>query len=217
MSHNDTMSIKYSMDFSTQLKLLRNIHKLSQTKLAEQLGVSQSTIAMLENGERKPSIVMLAKIADFFDIDLDTLAGRNLENYDISNILPVPRTVKKPRLGAIACGEPILAEENLEGYDDVPEDIKCDFTLLCKGDSMINARINNNDIVYIRQQDIVDNGEIAAVLINNEATLKRVYIYDDKVVLQPENTKYAPLVYSKEEMNNVKIIGKAVGFTSRIQ
>lgn len=100
---------------------------------------------------------------------------------------------------------------------EVPENINCDFTLLCKGDSMINARINDGDIVYIREQPQVENGEIAAVLIDNEATLKRVYIYKDKVVLQPENTKYSPLVYSKEEMNEIRILGKAVGFTSLIQ
>ena len=81
---------------------------------------------------------------------------------------------------------------------------------------MINARINDGDIVYIKKQNQVDNGEIAVVLVDNEATLKRVYIYDDKVVLQPENTKYPPFVYSKEEMNNIRILGKAVGFTSLI-
>ena len=132
----------------------------------------------------------------------------------------MPKTVKKPRIGTIACGEPILAEENLEGYDDVPVNINCDFTLFCKGDSMINARINDDDIVYIRQQPTVDNGEIAACLVEGdfetEATLKRYYKYDDKIVLQAENPAYQPFVYVKEEMNKVRIIGKAVGFTSKL-
>ena len=81
---------------------------------------------------------------------------------------------------------------------------------------MINARINDGDIVYIRKQEQVDNGEIAAVLIDNEATLKRVYVYSNKVVLQPENPKYEPFVYVGEEMNEIRIIGKAVGFTSKL-
>lgn len=134
--------------------------------------------------------------------------------FSIPGINPISKTYKRPRLGAIACDEPILAEENIEAYDDIPDSIKCDFTLICKGDSMVNARINDGDIVYIKQQSQVDNGEIAAVLIDNEATLKRVYIYEDKVVLQPENTKYPPFVYTNEDMNNIRILGKVVGFTS---
>ncbi len=195
---------------------------MSQQELAEKVGFkTASAVNKIELGLRDINQTKIISFAKALGTTPGKLLGDDDDKinnlYTTQGVMPLPRTVKKPRLGTIACGEPILAEENLEGYDDVPEDIKCDFTLICKGDSMINARINNNDIVYIRQQDIVDNGEIAAVLINNEATLKRVYIYDDKVVLQPENTKYAPLVYSKEEMNNVKIIGKAVGFTSRIQ
>lgn len=132
----------------------------------------------------------------------------------------IPHTNKKPRLGAIACGEPILAEENIEDYDDVPDDMKCDFTLLCEGDSMINARIYDGDIVYIREQPQVENGEIDACLVDGEfetkATLKRFYKYDDKIILQAENPKYPPFVYVNEEMNRVRVIGKAVGFTSRL-
>ena len=117
--------------------------------------------------------------------------------FSVNGVLPLPETKKRPRLGTIACGEPILAQENIEDYDDVPNDIKCDFTLLCKGDSMIDARIHDGDVVYIRQQPSVENGEIAAVLIGDEATLKRVFVYDDKVVLQPANPAYSPLVYVK--------------------
>lgn len=207
------------MTIYDRIKYLRENLGLSQQDLADRMGYkSRSAINKIELGLRDINQSKVIEFAKALNTTPAYLMGwdENNELFSIPGIMPVPKTVKKPRLGTIACGEPILAEENLEGYDDVPEDIKCDFTLICKGDSMINARINNNDIVYIRKQNIVDNGEIAAVLIDNEATLKRVYIYDDKVVLQPENTKYAPLVYSKEEMNNVRIIGKAVGFTSRI-
>ena len=214
--------IKYTNNFSENLKMLRKYKNLSQDKLAEELNLSRSLIGMWESGQRKPSYETLELIADFFNVRLDDLSGRNVNNGNklnkISNILPLPQTNKKPRLGVIACGEPILAEENIDDYDEVPEDIKCDFTLLCKGDSMINARINDGDIVYIRQQDEVNNGEIAACLVDGEfeteATLKRYFRYDDKIVLQAENPKYPPFVYVNEEMNKVRIIGKAVGFTS---
>ncbi|MCI7811589.1 MAG: transcriptional repressor LexA [Clostridiales bacterium] len=140
----------------------------------------------------------------------------NLETSLPGNILPMPATYTVPLLGTIACGEPILAAENIEDNVEVPENIHADFALRCKGDSMINARIHDGDIVYIRQQPAVNNGEIAAVLIGDEATLKRVYVYEDHVVLQPENPAYEPLVYFGETMSTVRILGKAVGFTSII-
>lgn len=217
--------IKYTDSFSENLKMLRKYKNLSQDKLADELNLSRSLIGMWESGQRKPSYETLELIADFFNVRLDDLSGRNINNNDnkfskIANILPIPRMVRKPRLGVIACGEPILAEENIEDYDDVPDDMKCDFTLLCEGDSMINARIYNGDIVYIREQPQVENGEIAACLVDGEfetkATLKRFYKYDDKIILQAENPAYPPFVYVNEEMNRVRVIGKAVGFTSKL-
>lgn len=216
--------ITYTNEFSENLKILRKSKKLSQEKLADELKVSRSLIGMWESGQRKPSYETLELLADYFNIRLDDLSGRNINkdmNFsNISNIIPLPKTKKVPRLGKIACGEPILAEENYDDYDDVPEEIKCDFTLICEGDSMINARIQDGDIVYLREQPQVENGEIAACLVDGEfetkATLKRFYKYDDKIVLQAENPKYQPFVYVNEEMNKVRIIGKAVGFTSRL-
>ena len=87
---------------------------------------------------------------------------------------------------------------------------------------MINARIYDGDIVFIRKQPSVENGEIAAVLIDDmadvaETTLKRVYIYDNKIILSAENTNYEPFVYVGEEMNNVRIVGKAVAFLSTVK
>jgi repressor LexA len=122
-----------------------------------------------------------------------------------------------PLLGTIACGEPILAEENLEGKVDLPEQIHADFALRCQGDSMINARIFDGDIVYIHQQDTVEDGQIAAVLIEDEATLKRVHFFDDHIVLAPENPTFRPLVYWGEEMNELRILGLAVAFTSTVR
>lgn len=198
--------------------------------LADKLSLTPATISRYTNGLMKPKVPTIKSIAQIFNVDDAWLMGydvpmkkdtnKSFNIFSIKGVLPLPHTNKKPRLGAIACGEPILAEENIEDYDDVPDDMKCDFTLLCEGDSMINARIYDGDIVYIREQPQVENGEIAACLVDGEfetkATLKRFYKYDDKIILQAENPKYPPFVYVNEEMNRVRVIGKAVGFTSRL-
>lgn len=145
---------------------------------------------------------------------------RERESVTPSNIIPMPETKKIPLLGTIACGEPILAEENVSDYINMDNSIHADFALKCKGDSMINARIFDGDIVYIRKQSDVENGEIAAVLINNletEATLKRVYKTDSSIRLCAANPTYADMVYEKEAMNDVTIIGKAVAFLSAVR
>ena len=207
------------LSIGKRIKEIRISKNITQDELALKIGTTKQTIYKYENEivTNIPS-QKIELISNALNTTPDYLMGWSDKStddlYSIPGINPIPKTYKRPRLGTIACGEPILAEENIETYDDIPDNIKCDFTLVCKGDSMINARINDGDIVYIKQQRQVDNGEIAAVLIDNEATLKRVYIYEDKVVLQPENTKYPPFVYTKEEMNNIRILGKAVGFTS---
>lgn len=207
------------MSIGKRIKEIRISKNITQDELALKIGTTKQTIYKYENEivTNIPS-QKIELISNALNTTPDYLMGWSDKStddlYSIPGINPIPKTYKRPRLGTIACGEPILAEENIETYDDIPDNIKCDFTLVCKGDSMINARINDGDIVYIKQQSQVDNGEIAAVLIDNEATLKRVYIYEDKVVHQPENTKYPPFVYTKEEMNNIRILGKAVGFTS---
>ena len=214
--------------FSERFKLLRKERGLSQAALATELGFTKSSVNMYERGDREPGLESLETIADFFNVDMDYLLGKSdVQNRFLytpvsdaesvalpDNILPMPVTYTVPLLGTIACGEPILAAENIEDNVEVPEHIHADFALRCKGDSMINARIHDGDIVYIRQQPAVNNGEIAAVLIGDEATLKRVYVYEDHVVLQPENPAYEPLVYFKDAMQTVRILGKAVGFTS---
>lgn len=216
--------------FSERFKLLRKERGLSQAALATELGFTKSSVNMYERGDREPGLESLETIADFFNVDMDYLLGKSdVQNRFLytpasdaesvalpDNILPMPVTYTVPLLGTIACGEPILAAENIEDNIEVPEHIHADFALRCKGDSMINARIHDGDIVYIRQQPAVNNGEIAAVLIGDEATLKRVYVYEDHVVLQPENPAYEPLVYFGETMSTVRILGKAVGFTSII-
>ena len=212
--------------FNTRLKLLRENSNISQQTLADRIGISKSSINMYERGEREPGLETLEAIADFFNCDMDYLLGKSdtknkyvasMNISEASNIIPLPQTKEIPLLGDIACGEPILAEENIDDYVKLDKDIPADFALRCKGDSMINARIFDGDIVYIRQQPDVENGEIAAVLIDNEATLKRVYKFPHRIELRAENPTVKPFEYSDEEMNTVRILGKAVAFTSIIR
>lgn len=212
--------------FCDRLRSLRTSKGLSQSDFSKQIGISKSSVNMYERGEREPNFKTLEHIADYFNVDMDYLLGKS----DIvsklqftaaipvaNNVIPMPEMRKIPLVGTIACGVPILAEENIEEYISVPKHIKADFALICKGDSMINARIFDGDVVYIRQQDTVENGEIAAVLIDSEATLKRVRLFNDHISLEPENPMYKPFVYWNEEMNSVRILGKAVAFTSAIR
>lgn len=210
-------------DLSTKIRDLRAKHGLTLEQVAQQVGVGRSTVRKWETGMianmRRDKIEKLAKA-------LHTTPGYLMgwEDEDESsistlpsNIIPMPEMRKIPLMGTIACGNPILAEENIEEYIEIPKHIKADFALTCKGDSMINARIFSGDIVYIRQQETVENGEIAAVLIDEEATLKRVRLFPDRIILEPENPMYDPFVYRGEEMNNVRILGKAVAFTSAVR
>lgn len=208
-------------------------HGLSQRKFAEICGLSNGYISMLERGFNPntnkpivPSLMQLKKIADGMNMTVMRLLDE-VEDMPIDlsifseqgqpeNIIPMPEMRKIPLVGTIACGTPILADQNIDEYVTIPRNITADFALTCKGDSMINARIFDGDVVYIRQQQTVENGEIAAVLIDNEATLKRVQLFDDHIILQPENPMYKPLAFWGEEMNNVRILGKAVAFTSAV-
>lgn len=184
----------------------------------EKNDLSQYVNGKVEPGQEKLTILGLAlNVSEAWLMGYDVPVSREVGIPVASNIMPMPEMRKIPLMGTIACGDPILAEENAEEYIEIPKHIKADFALVCKGDSMINARIYDGDVVYVRQQDMVDNGQIAAVLIDGEATLKRVKIYPDRIILEPENPMYDPFVYRGEEMNNVRILGKAVAFTSAIR
>lgn len=202
--------------FGNRLRQLRKEDNLTQKELAAKLGLAFSTISMYERGIREPDFETAEAIADYFNVSMDFLLGKSTNSAPMGNIIPMPNFNTVPLLGTIACGEPILAAENLEGEVKIPDDINADFALRCSGDSMIDARILDGDIVYIRQQPTVNNGEIAAVLINDEATLKKVYLSEGTITLVACNTNYQPFVYSGEKLNEIRILGKAVGFTSRI-
>lgn len=204
---------------TTRLKELRKKAGLTLDGLAEIVGTSKQTIHRYENGViANIPTDKIKMLAQSLDVTPSALMGWDNEVYAYDNIIPIEGK-KLPVLGTIACGEPIYASEEYGSYISTGSDIDASFCLRAQGDSMIGARIYDGDIVFIRQQDSVDNGDIAAVIINDEATLKRVYYYPDesKIVLSPENPRFAPLVYTKDELNSIKILGKAVAFQSAIR
>lgn len=206
--------------FSERLKYVMEQRGLSYRDLEKITGLAPQTLNRYVLGQRVPKIDVAKEIAERLNVNILWLQGYDVQMFSdvfsIPGISPPPKMVKKPRLGTISCGLPALALEEEPIYDFVPEHIKCDYTLLCKGDSMTEARINDGDIVYIREQPDVDNGEIACVVIEDEATLKKVYKYPGMVQLVAANPNYAPLVYTENDAVNIRIIGKAVGFTSEI-
>lgn len=202
-----------------RLRELREALGISMREAASRLNMPYTTYVNYEKGTREPNSETLIQLADFFNTSIDFMLGNpNIRGESTlpSNIMPMPEMRKIPLVGTIACGTPILADQNIEEYVSIPKNITADFALTCKGDSMINARIFDGDVVYIRQQPTVDSGEIAAVLIESEATLKRVQLFNDHIILQPENPMYKPMAFWGEEMNTVRILGKAVAFTSSV-
>ena len=204
------------------IKTRREELGMSKVRLAELVGYDRSMITKIEQGKVDLTQSKISAIAKALQTTTMKLMGDEEGDDTPSNILPLPKTRKIPLLGTIACGEPILATENVAEYVDMDTDIHADFALRCNGDSMINARIFDGDIVYIRKQNSVENGEIAAVLIDSvesesEATLKRFFRENDKIRLSAENPMYADKQYYGEEMNQVRVIGKAVAFLSTVR
>lgn len=196
---------------------------LTLEEVGNAVGVSKSTVKKWEDGfisnMKRDKIAKLAQVLKLNPVSLITGEATDEETiFDkFDNIKPL--ALKKfPMLGEIACGEPIYADEDKETYVMADSDIKADFCLKAKGESMINARIYDGDLVFIKKMPMVENGDIAAVIIEDEATLKRVYYYPDqnKLILNPENSAFDPLVYIGEELNHIHILGKAVFFMSAL-
>lgn len=200
---------------SDMLVYFRKRAGLSQQALSEKMGITRSAIGMYETGRRVPDLETLEAFADYYNVDMNTLIGRSEVPNLPGNIALLPPMAKVPLVGRIACGTPILAEENIEEYVDLPRHIQADFALECKGDSMVGAGIQNGDVVYIRSQPEVENGQIAAVLVDgDEATLKRFYFDGQVVQLVAENARYAPMVFVGEDISKrLRVIGRAVAYT----
>lgn len=226
-------------EFYQQLKEAMDIRKVNQAELCARTNIPKSAMSQYISGAFKPKQTRTYLIAKALNVNEAWLMGYDvpmeriqtsesektnessetleslMKKYD--NIKPV-KLKRFPLLGEIACGEPIFADEDRESCVMADMDINADFCLTAKGDSMINARINDGDIVFIKEMPMVDNGDIAAVIIDDEATLKKVYYYPDKgkLVLYPENPNYEPFIYVGEELNSIRILGKAVYFMSAL-
>ncbi|MCI8911076.1 MAG: helix-turn-helix domain-containing protein [Clostridia bacterium] len=205
----------------------------SKSDFARKADLPYSTLdSIFKRGLQNASIANIIKLCNALNISADGLSNGkviminknksmvqdDIDLYKYDNILPIT-TQKIPFLGSVACGQPIYAEEDKESYIVLGTNIKADFCLRAQGDSMIDARIHDGDIVYVRKQEAVDNGEVAVVLIGDEATLKRVYYYPDKqkLLLQPANPKYEPFIYVGDELDQIRILGKAVAFQSDVK
>lgn len=190
----------------------------SMNHTAKRIGCTATTLKRWEEGDIKSiKTSRLKQIAEALQTSPDILLGVRAQVLASPDIEPVPMMRTVPILGEIACGSPALAEENFDGLANIPAGVKADFALRIKGDSMINARLYDGDLVFIEQQDDVENGSIAAVLIGNEATIKRVYKYEGRLELRPENPMYAPINIEGPDLLDVHIIGKPVAFVGMIR
>lgn len=219
---------------SKKIRLSRKQRGISITELSEKTGIPKQKLDKYEIGiVNNMPLTDVATIANCLNVSPSYLMGWEDENgndireweekdsitelskkYD--NIRPIEKK-RFPVLGEIACGQPMYANQDYETFIEASADIKADFCLLAHGDSMINARIFDGDIVFIRRQPDVENGEIAAVVIDDEATLKRVYKYPNRLELRPENPVFDVLNYEGEELNHIRILGKAIAFQSNVK
>ena len=197
--------------FAKRLKESRTLKNLTQEQLSNKLGISIGTLSGYERNYREPDLTTVSLLAKELDVSTDYLLGRTDYRDLPANAYPLGEMTKLPVLGTIRAGEPILAAENILSYEYIEKDkVKNgEFFYLCvAGDSMIGARIHEGDLVLVRRQDDVDDGQIAIVLIDNEeATLKKVYRQNGQVILQSENPKYPPRIIKRGE---VKILGKVI-------
>lgn len=207
--------------FGEILKEIRINRDLTQDQMAELLGTSKQVISRYEKGQRAPKITIAQEYASKLGLPLSYLLGDQMpQTLDTGDIppyaIPNPFTRRVPRVGSVACGLPILAEENIEGYDCTPESWRSDFTLICKGDSMA-PKIMDGDLVAVRCQPEVERGQIAVVLVDGEeATLKRVYVYPDHIELRAINPDFESMMFFGKDMNRVHVEGLAVGICRRI-
>lgn len=190
-----------------------NLNKKSRNDICEALGIKYTTFTDWVNGNSYPRIDKIELMANYFGIKKSDLVEdpnlhlKNLEEDNQSKLVPL--------LGHIAAGAPILAEENVERYFTLDISVKADFALRIRGDSMIGENIFDGDIAFLNQQPDVENGEIAAVVIEDSATLKKIYHTKDSLILQAANDKYAPIVIKRENINNTRIIGKLIAVLNK--
>lgn len=207
--------------FAQRIREGLDVREMTQAELSKRSGISKSSISRYIKGDWEGKQSAVYELAKALGVTEAWLMGYDvpMESSTALAVPPgfesLPKMVKRPLVGSIACGDPITAEENIEDYVDVPEDSQCDFCLRCKGDSMIDAGIHDGDVVYIHITPRVENGQIAAVRIDGEATLKRFFWNEETqtMTLLAENRNFAPLVYTGPVLETVHVEGRAVGYT----
>lgn len=217
------MKIKAST-FAKRLAQALELRGITQTELSKRTNINKSSISTYLKGEYKAKQDKVDLLANALNVSPVWLMGYDIPmqrdlSFDLStltNYVPIAKK-KIPLLGEIAAGQPIYADEHIEEFLPVDDKLHADFALKIKGDSMINAQINDGDIVFIRQQSDVDDGQIAAVLINDSATLKRIYHMNGFLQLNAENPAYKPIICSPETCDTCRILGLAVAVLGKIK
>lgn len=201
------------LSITDKLLSLMKEKNYSYADLEKLTSYSRSTLQRYFTGNtEKIPLDLIEEIAPIFGVTAAYLAGWEDDIPSYPGIMPVEKK-RFPFLGEIACGEPIYADEEHNVYLESDSSIKADFCLRCKGDSMTGDNINDGDVVFIRKQDTVNNGDIACVIIDDEATLKHIYLSDNTVSLVSSNLSYPPLVYKENDCKTIKILGKAVALS----
>lgn len=209
------MSLKDVLIMTIQEKCVSLMKEkgITYADLDRRTSYTRSTLQRYFTDPKKEiTVEMIQELAPIFEVDAKWLAGWSDDVPSYKNIYPIKKKLV-PMLGDVACGEPIFADQQYDTYVEADSNIKADFCIRCKGKSMIGDGINDGDMVFIRKQDIVENGEIACVIINDEATLKHVYISDDNITLIASNPSVAPMVYGEHDAGTIKILGKAVALS----
>lgn len=201
--------------FAKNLKRYMSKNDVDRNELSKHLNIAYTTLSDWINAKKYPRIDNIEILANYFNIDKsDLIESPGIKiREDMKPLLKytlrqVSHKTAVPLIGTIAAGTPILAEQNIERYFDIDTSIHCDFCLRIQGDSMIDVGIHNDDIVFIRQQPTLEVGEIGAIQIGDEATLKRFYKTNDSIILQPANADYLPQIYTSD--SEIRILGKLV-------
>ena len=201
-------------DFKTRLAEAMAEKNIKAAELSRRTGISKPRMSQYLGGVYVPKADAICAMAHALGVSEGYLLGTS---DDMSPPKEPQKFKSLPLIGEIACGVPVFANEEDDGFVVTDIDTNADFCLIAKGDSMKDARILSGDTVFIQKTDFVDNGEIAAVIINDEATLKRVYKLGDRVILRPENPAYSPMEFSKNDGKNVRILGKAIALQRGIR
>lgn len=202
-----------------RLKIAMELRGFKQVDLIAKTNINKGALSSYLSGRYEPKQNNIYKLAQTLNVSEAWLMGYDVpmerqlsinKNHSNAN-KPVSKTKNIPLVGTVACGNPIYAEENIQEYISVDINDNVDFALHAQGDSMNNCKIDDNDIVYIRQQSIVNNGEIALVLVGDSATIKRFFDYGDKIVLRPDSTNpiHQEQIYDKSKYNLI-IQGKVI-------